>query len=65
MVVRVNWSLLLKLVQKYKKEAEICLESKAYYAGLVSLRAALETILIARFLLELFDWSKKICMNAI
>ena len=54
----INWDLLLKLVQKYRNEAEICLNSKAYFAGLVSVRAALETILIARFLLELFDWSE-------
>ncbi|OAG28296.1 hypothetical protein [Thermodesulfatator autotrophicus] len=50
---------MLKLVQKYRNEAEICLNSKAYFAGLVSTRAALETILMARFLLELFDWSEK------
>ena len=57
--MKVNWFLLSKLSQKYEDEAKICLSSKAYYAGLVSVRAALETILIARFLLELFDWSKE------
>jgi len=50
---RLNWKLLLKLVEKYKDEAELCLNFGAYYAGLVCMRAALEAILYARFLCEL------------
>ena len=56
---RFNWNLLLKLVHKYQADAEKCLDSEAYFAGLVSVRAALETMLLARFFLELFDWSEE------
>ena len=52
---KINWDVLLKLTNKYKKEAEICLEAGAYYAALVSIRAALEAALLVRFLLECFD----------
>jgi len=56
--IRFNWNLLLRLVHKYQSDAEKCLESGAYFAGLVSVRAALETLLISRFLLEVLDWSE-------
>jgi hypothetical protein len=56
---RLNWELLLKLTGRYRKDAERCLKSGAYFAGLVSVRAALEAILYARFLLELFDMPAK------
>lgn len=52
---RFNWKLLIKLVNRYRADAEKCLEIGAYFAGLVSVRAALETMLIARFTLELLD----------
>lgn len=55
----INWKLLLKLVYKYREEAEKCLDSKIYLAGLVSVRATLETLLQSRFLLELFEWSEE------
>jgi len=52
---RFNWNLLLELVGKYREDANRCMNVGAYFAGLVSVRAALETLLYARFLLELFD----------
>ncbi len=55
--VQFNWNLLLKLVDKYRTDAEKCLESGAYFAGLAAVRAALETMLFARFLLEMFGQS--------
>jgi len=55
----INWELLLKLVHKYRDEAEKCLDSEIYLAGLVSVRAALESLLQSRFLLELFEWSEE------
>ncbi len=56
---RFNWNLLIKLVHKYRADAEKCLDSGAYFAGLVSVRAVLETMFIARFLLEMLDWPTK------
>jgi len=56
---RFNWNSLLKLGDKYRTDAEKCLRSRAYFAGLVAVRAALETMLIARFLLEVMEWSTK------
>lgn len=55
----VFWGTLLKLANRYRCEAEQCLASESYFAGLVSVRAALEAVLIARYLLELFDWSEE------
>lgn len=52
---RFNWNVLLRLVDKYRDDVERCLDAGAYFAGLVSVRAALETVLYARFLFELFD----------
>ena len=53
--IRIEWNCLLRLANKYRRDAEKCLEHKAYFAGLVALRAALETILIARLLLIIWD----------
>jgi len=52
---KIVWDVLLKLTNRYKEEAETCLKAGAYYAALVSIRAALEAALLARFLLECFD----------
>jgi len=52
------WGTLLKLVNKYRTEAEQCLASGSYFAGLVSVRAALEAVLVARYLLHLYDCSE-------
>jgi|GEM_PF-1749531 len=49
--IKIEWNRLLRLANKYRRDAEKCLEHKAYFAGLVALRAALEAILIARLLL--------------
>ena len=54
---RFNWNLLWKLVDKYHENAKRSLRAGAYYAGLVSVRAALETMLYARFLMEPLDWN--------
>lgn len=53
----------MKLVHKYRADAEKCLDSGAYFAGLVSIRAALETILISRFLLEVLEWPDRDLME--
>jgi len=55
--IRFSWNLLLKLIDKYRADAEKCLKHGAYFAGLVSVRAALETMLLARFLVEMFEQS--------
>ena len=53
---KINFNVLVKLIDKYRTDAEICLEAGAYFAGLVSVRAALESMLLSRFLLELYEW---------
>jgi len=53
---RFNFNLLERLTEKYEVDARRCLKSRAYFGGLVCVRAALETMLLARFLLELFEW---------
>ena len=50
---------MLELANRYRNEAEQCLASESYIAGLVSVRAALEAALVARYLLELFEWSEE------
>ena len=57
--MKINWDVLLKLINKYKNEAEICLETGAYYAALVSIRAALEATLLVRLFLEFFDFPEE------
>ena len=52
-----NFELLRRVIHKYQEDAERCLQSRAYFAGLVAVRAALETALILRLLLELYDFS--------
>ncbi len=49
----------LKLAIIYKRDAYKCLESKAYYAGLVAVRASLEALIKARILVDIFSYSKK------
>ena len=56
---RLNLRVLLKLAEKYRLEAEKCLEARAYLAGLVSVRAALEAMLYSRLLVGILDWSAK------
>ena len=56
---QIFWEILLKLADRYRSEAEQCLVSGSYVAGLVSVRAALETVFTARYLLELFEWSEE------
>lgn len=51
------WNLLLKMFNKYRDAAEKSLGSGSYIAGLVLVRAALETLLKASFVIDLFDWS--------
>jgi len=58
-ITKIVWNVLLKLANKYRKEAETCLEVGACYAALVSIRAALEAALLARFLLECFNFSEE------
>jgi len=59
LVRQIFWDILLKLADRYRSEAEQCLVSGSYLAGLVCVRAALETVFIARYLLELFNRSEK------
>ncbi len=47
----VQWSRLLAVANKYAEEAEACAEAGIPIAGLVSVRAALEAVLAALFLL--------------
>jgi len=56
---KIFWNILLKLADRYRSEAKHCLASGTYIAGLVSVRAALEAVLVARYLLELFGWSEE------
>ena len=57
--MKINWDLLVKLIEKFRDEAERCLDRGIYLAGLVLVRAALEAALQSRFLLELYSWPKK------
>jgi hypothetical protein len=54
-----NFDVLLKLCEKYREDAEKCLEVGAIFAGLVSVRAALETIIYLRIHLGLSDLNDK------
>jgi len=62
--IKIEWNRLVRLANKYRRDAEKCLEHKAYFAGVVALRAALECILIARLLVELFDASDNKAVRA-
>lgn len=52
---RLYFDILTRLAETYRKNAELCLEVGGYFAGLTSVRAALEVILYSRFLVGLLD----------
>ncbi|MEM3434243.1 MAG: hypothetical protein QXP27_08735 [Candidatus Methanomethyliaceae archaeon] len=56
---RIYLDQLLELMDRYRSEAERCLHSGCYIAGLVCVRAVLEAVLTARYTLELFDWTEE------
>ncbi|RMD65434.1 hypothetical protein D6833_03010 [Candidatus Parcubacteria bacterium] len=46
---------LIRVANRYQKDAELCLETGAYFAGMAAVRAALETMLYLRVLAGLMD----------
>ncbi len=58
MKYRINWNIFLRLINKYKTEAEKCLDCGLYLAGCVCVRATLETALESRYLIELWNFSE-------
>ena len=55
---RIQWDTFLRLIDRYRTEAERCLEYGVYLAGFACVRAALEATLAARYLVELWEFSE-------
>jgi hypothetical protein len=58
-----NFDVLLKLCEKYRDDAEKCLEVGAIFAGLVSARAALETAISLKLHIGILDLDDKQCSD--
>jgi len=55
----IHWDIFLRLINKYRTEAERCLDRGLYLAGFACVRGALETAVASRYLIELWDLSKE------
>ena len=53
----VQWDIFLRLINNYRTEAHRCLDCGVYLAGFTCVRAALETAITSRYLLELWEFN--------